>query len=228
MQPVVEAKRYVASAASPLACRQLRKASQKAFDEALHLLQQHGYLELGEESEELESSHQDQIRSDPRYCCFDYGSFSFALYCIPRIPAREFFNGISAGWIPTASCNHNGETLLYMCCRAGDYEKVLMLLGKFEWAQKEVTAATKQGRFPLHWVCMMDSAFLEQVVVELIEKGADPGAADQDGHNAIDYAILYGREDAALTLLEQGTSSSFHLIITQKIANFLPQGRMLL
>jgi hypothetical protein len=192
-----------------LACRQLRKANQKAFDEALHLLQNHGYLELGEVSftlGELGGFDQDQIRGDPRHCCFDYGSFSFALYCIPRFPAELFFGGIFAGWIPKASCNHNGETLLYMCCRAGDHEKVLALLGMFEWARNEVTAATKQGRFPLHWVCMMDSAFLEQVVMVLIENGADSTAVDRDGYSAIDYAILYGREDVALTLLERGNS----------------------
>lgn len=192
-----------------LACRQLRKANQKAFDEALHLLQNHGYLELGEVSFTLGESggfDQDQIRGDPRHCCFDYGSFSFALYCIPRLPAELFFAGIFAGWIPKASCNHNGESLLYMCCRAGDHEKVLALLGMFEWARNEVTAATKQGRFPLHWVCMIDSAFLEQVVMVLIENGADSAVIDEDGYSAIDYAILYGREDVALTLLERGNS----------------------
>ncbi|KAH7344358.1 hypothetical protein BKA66DRAFT_579432 [Pyrenochaeta sp. MPI-SDFR-AT-0127] len=186
-----------------LACRQLRNTSRQAFHDALHVLQNHGYLELGEYRDDLDDSHQDQIRGDPRHCCFDFGTFSFALYCIPRFPAKVFLSGISGGLIPKDSRNHNGESILYMCCRAGDHEKVLMLLDVFEWARGEVIVATKQGRFPLHWVCMMDSAFSEQVVTALIENGADPTAIDEDGLSTFDYAISYGREDIALSLLEK-------------------------
>jgi hypothetical protein len=189
-----------------LACRLLKKTNQNAFDEALNLLQNHGYLELGEINLSFGNSDTDQIRGDPRHYCFERGSFSYALYCIPRFPADIFFKCIVGGWIPKALSNHNGETLLYMCCRAGDHEKVLMLLKIFDWARSEVTAATKQGRFPLHWVCMMDSAFSEEVVIALIENGADSDAVDEEGYRAIDYAILYGREDVALTLLERGKS----------------------
>jgi hypothetical protein len=212
-----------------LACRQLRKANHKAFDDALHLLQNHGYLELGEVGGGLEEFHRDQIRGDPRHLCFDYGTFSFALYCIPRFPAKAFLSGISAGLIPKDSCNHNGESLLYMCCRAGDHEKVLMLLDVFEWARVEAIAATKQGRFPLHWVCMIDSAFSEQVVKALIENGADATAVDEDGLSAFDYAISYGREDVALSLLERGMQlPSSHFSMTQRMTIPKSQGRIFL
>jgi ankyrin repeat protein len=55
---------------------------------------------------------------------------------------------------------------------------------------------------------MMDSAHAEEVVKALIENGADSDAVDEDGYRAIDYAIMYGREDVALILLEQGNFSS--------------------
>jgi hypothetical protein len=190
-----------------LACRQLRKTNQKAFDEALHLLQNHGYLELGEVGSIQGESERDQLRGDPRHCCFEYGSFTFALYCIPRLSERQFYLGILVGWIPKASPNHDGETLLYMCCRAGDHEKVLLLLEMFEWARNDATTANNQGRVPLHWVCMINPAFSEKVITALIENGADTTAVDEEGCSAIEYATMYGREDVALILVERGSFS---------------------
>lgn len=188
-----------------LACRQLRNSDQTAFDEALQLLQNHGYLELGESGLAHGDSAHDQLRGDPRHCCFEYGTFSFALYCIPRLPEKLFYAGIEAGWIPKASRNENGESLLYMCCRAGDHAKVLLLLEFFEWARNDATVATNQGRLPLHWVCMIEPAFSEKVIGALIENGADSTAVDEDGLTAIGYAIMFGREDVALILTERGS-----------------------
>ncbi|MCJ1316221.1 hypothetical protein MMC15_001542 [Xylographa vitiligo] len=190
-----------------LSVRTLKQESLMEFELAWKLLNESGYSELGEAlncTKQLEGEMYTGAFVDYQYV--GVGTLALALRILPITSVSDFKDAIHNGLLPAASKNYNDETLLYMCCRAGDHEKMLMLLKEFEWTQSEVTALTKEGKTVLHWITAIEIAYADEVIGELLRWGANLYAVDNQGHRAVDYAILDGNEEVALTLLDKESS----------------------
>ena len=75
-----------------------------------------------------------------------------------------------------------------------------------------VRERVEAGADPLHGAALLESARLGhlEVIETLVELGADVNVQDERGFGALEYALRWGREDAARLLLERGAKLSHH------------------
>ncbi|KIW89891.1 uncharacterized protein Z519_09320 [Cladophialophora bantiana CBS 173.52] len=185
-----------------VACRTLRRDNLEAYQRGFKKLNSSGYAELGEAPDCYTQLDAETFGGPSvEYQWVARGTMPLVLRLLPILSVQEFTTCFNNGCFPSGAVNYNNETALYMCCRAGEKEKVLALLDTYEWARAEVTVANRQGRFPLHWLWAFERDDAQAVAEALLSHGADVDAIDEDGFRAIDYAIVAHCPDVVSLLL---------------------------
>ena len=190
------------------------------LQEALELVKASAFSELGDDHKSRKEYDEESfVGPDVRYQWFASGSMSLFQRLLSQCSPSDLINGFERGLFPVNGKSSNDETVLYICCRTGDAEKVLSLLQMFDWARKQVDVATCDGRAPLHCLYLFTPDHVKEVAQTLLSYGADINAADTSGCRAIDYAIEAGRDDIAALLLDYREflakhSSCPHLALT--------------
>ncbi|EXJ53415.1 serine/threonine protein kinase [Cladophialophora psammophila CBS 110553] len=192
-----------------VACRTLRRDDPEAYQRSFQKLNSSGYAELGEAPDCYTQLDAETFAGPSvEYQWIARGTMPLVLRLLPVLSVQEFTMGFENGCFPSGAVNYNNETALYMCCRAGEKEKVLALLDTYEWARTKVTVANKQGRFPLHWLWAFERDDPQAVAEALLSNGADVDAIDEDGFRAIDYAIVALCPDVVSLLLTKSEAIS--------------------
>jgi hypothetical protein len=188
-----------------LASKTLKRLDRAIYARACNLLNSNAWLEIGERAGRWEDGSEGVQGGDPRFFYIAWGTYDAALWCVHTLPAARFFESLEAGFIMNTFPNHNDETLLYMCCRAGQHEKVIGLLDRYESARADVRRPTKNGMMPVHWMFAMNTISDAQTVLKLLlENGADLSVLSHDHLMPVHYALLHDRADIADLLYSHG------------------------
>ncbi|KAK0706887.1 hypothetical protein B0T26DRAFT_728465 [Lasiosphaeria miniovina] len=172
-----------------------------AYEAGITVLRQSGFAELGESADAETLLLADTFRgAHPAYLYYAVGSAGFLQRKMPMISADTLREWLAAGVVPDGATNANYETCLYICCRAGEADKVLMLLSDFGWARDQVNTSNRDGRTPAHWLHSFDAGDVD-VGQALLQHGADLHVVDDYGLRPVDHAIVAGRSDVVRFLL---------------------------
>jgi hypothetical protein len=147
---------------------------------------------------------------DIRYQWFPTGSIQLFERLFTRFNPSQIVAGFQSGLFTPDSRNYNGETELYICCRAGNAGMTKQLLNQFEWARNQAKIPTKDGLTPFHFLYRFSPGEFEDIADALLANGAEINANDNSGRRAVDYAISAGREEVALYLLDKRECFSQH------------------
>jgi ankyrin repeat protein len=106
---------------------------------------------------------------------------------------------LSGGLVLTGCARVHAPPALVTAIKHGNIEKVKSIVGK----NPKLVYSTYQGATPLHWAVSWSPK--KEVVVFLIEKGADVNAKDENGRTPLHWAVNWGYKEVVELLIEKGS-----------------------